>query len=152
MEKCTHVDQKNLEPKFPAIREFILGQQQVFSRQGSIVAAWRSYRGNRLGPFYSLRYRIDGRQVAVYLGRSAALREQVRNLLRDIQQDRQIARLTRQARAELRKCKRTLEQDLASMGLSLRGFEVQGWRSVQRGDLTAAPQRTPKGGKPCSTT
>lgn len=148
MEKCSFVDQK-VEPKFPAIREFILDRRPVFLRQGSVVATWRSYRGNRLGPFYSLRYRIDGRQAAIYLGRSAALVRQVRNLLRDIQQARQIARLKRQARAEFRRQKRLLEQDLASMGLSLRGFEVQGWRGVERGDLPVAPANSFKEGKPC---
>ena len=132
MEKCRFVDQK-AEPKFPTIREFILGHRQVFFRQGAVVASWRYYRGNRLGPFYSLRYRVEGRQAAMYLGRSAVLAEQVRVLLRDIQQDRQIARLKRQARAELRKHKKLWQQDLAAMGLSLKGFQVQGWRGVHEG-------------------
>jgi hypothetical protein len=147
LEKSRFVDQK-ADLKFPAIREFILSHRQVFLRQGSIAATWRSYRGARLGPFFALRYRMGGRQKAVYLGQSAALAEQVRVLLREIQQDRQIARLQRQARAELRKQKKLWAQDLASLGLRLKGFEVCGWRALEGAGLPV--ERTSKEGGKCS--
>lgn len=151
MEKYKFVDQK-LEARFVAIREVILGHPQVFRHQGTVVETWRSYRGNRRGPYYSFRYRLQGRQEAIYLGRSAALAEQVRNLLRDIQEGRQIARLLWQARAELRKQKKSWEQDLAPLGLSLRGFQVQGWRHMEEGDPLPAFRDLPKEGSLCPRT
>jgi hypothetical protein len=41
-----------------------------------------------------------------------------------------------------------LKQDLASMGLSLRGFEVRSWKNVQKGDF---PSPT-KEGESCPKT
>jgi hypothetical protein len=134
LEKTRSVDQKP-EPKFPAIRDFIFHHEEVFRRQGSVVASWRPYQGARLGPFYSLRCRIGGRQVAIYLGRSEALATQVRKLLQDLQQARQFRRLLRQARKELRRNKSRWARDLASIGLGVKGFEVHGWRNMQEGDI-----------------
>jgi hypothetical protein len=137
LEKCEFVDQK-MTLKFFRIQEFILSHQDVFRRQGSVVSNWRSYRGRRLGPFFSLRYRVDGRQSAIYLGRSARLSERVRGLLAEIQQKRNLSRLIRTARADLRKTKKLWQQDLAALNLELKGFEVRGWRGLQKTALSGA--------------
>ena len=133
MEKCAFVDQK-VELRFHKISELVLSHPDAFLRQGSVVSSWRVYRGRRLGPFFSLRYRIEGQQSSIYLGRSLILAEQVRGLLMDLQQERRLTRLKRQARAELHKCKASWQQELASMGLSLKGFEVRGWSGLQKTD------------------
>jgi len=146
LEKRKFVDQK-VEPKFHAIREFILSHRHVFLRQGSVVTSWRTYRGHRLGPFFSLRYRVSGRQSAFYLGRSIMLAERVKGLLREMQHERQFSRLNRQARAELRQCKQLWEQDLASVGLSRKGFEVRGWNGVTETSSPSEANKTSKEGK-----
>ena len=119
-----------MQAKFHLIRDFILDHRDIFQGQGCVACGWRSYRGHRLGPFFTPRFRVHGRQSAVYLGRSFELAERVKTLLREIQQERQFARLRRQARAELRKCKERWAEDLAALGLSLKGFEVRGWRGA----------------------
>jgi hypothetical protein len=131
LEKCGFVDQKP-EPKFATVREFILRHRDIFLRQGSVVSSWRTYRGHRLGPFFSVRFRIAGRQSAIYLGRSVALAEQVKGLLEELQQARMTARLVRQARVDLHKAKELWQQDLAAMGLTLKGFEVRGWHDLRK--------------------
>jgi hypothetical protein len=144
LEKLNPVDQK-IERKFHVVCRFILDHRDVFRRQGSVVPCWRTYRGHRLGPFFSLRYRVEGRQTAIYLGRSAILAERVRGLLRDLQQDvqkgRTFARLTRQAQMQLRRSKNRWHRELAAMGLYLKGFEIRGWSALPQVETTAAPTR-----------
>jgi uncharacterized protein YjiS (DUF1127 family) len=137
-----------VEPKFHTVREFMLSHRHVFLRQGSVVSTWRTYRGHRLGPFFSLRCRVDGRQTAIYLGRSVVLAERVKGLLREMQHRRQLSRLSRQARAELRRCKQSWERDLASIGLSRKGFEVRGWNRVLETGSPADAAKTSREGKP----
>ncbi len=129
MEKPSVVDQK-ATTRFDAIRAFILAYREEFRRQGSVVAGWRTYRGRRLGPFFTLRYRKGGRQAALYLGRSGSLAAQVRELLAEVQRPRLLRRCIQQARAEVRRCKRAWQEDLAAVGLSLKGCEVRGWRGL----------------------
>ena len=138
-----------MESKFRTIREFILSHRDVFRRRGSVVSSWRTYRGRRLGPFFSLRYRLDGRQSAIYLGRSIVLADQIKGLLREVQQERLFARLERQARAELCVCKQLWERDLASMGLTRKGFEVRGWSDVVEKGSPSKTETARKEGKPC---
>jgi hypothetical protein len=124
VENCKSVDQKT-EAKLQAVREFILAHRDALVRQGAVVASYRVYRGHRLGPFFSLRYREGGQQRSRYLGRSVALADQVRNLLeglrKEIKEWRKLARLTRQARAHVRMCKKSWRGDLAGLGLQLKG-------------------------------
>jgi hypothetical protein len=136
LENLKSVDQK-AEAKLQPVREFILAHRDALLRQGAVVASYRMYRGHRLGPFFSLRYREAGQQRSVYLGRSLALADQVRDLLATLRKDfkewQKLARLTRQARAHVRTCKKLWRNDLAAMGLRLKGCEVRGW--------TGTPQR-----------
>ncbi|MCY2994865.1 MAG: hypothetical protein NTY19_44440 [Planctomycetota bacterium] len=151
MEKWDFVDQKT-ERKFLAIREFVLGNWDAFRRQGSVVPSWRTYRGRRLGPFFSLRFRLQGRQSAIYLGRSAGLAERVKALLDEVHRERKFARLKRRARAEFRELKRRWKQELAATGLELRGFEIRGWNRMSETSSPWDSDRSAKEGTPCGAT
>jgi hypothetical protein len=135
------VDQKT-EAKFQAIRGFILANRNTFVRQGAVVATYRMYRGHRLGPFFSLRYRDAGRQRSRYLGRSPNLAAQVSSLLGELRETikelRTLTRLKRHARANVRMCKKLWRQDLATLGLNLKGCEVRGWTGIRQGSVLSA--------------
>ena len=135
------VDQKT-KAKLQAIREFILANRNSFVRQGAVVETYRMYRGRRPGPFFSLRYRDGGRQRSRYLGRSSALADRVRDLLqelrKEIEESRTLARLKRRARAHVRVCKNAWRQDVAALGLHLKGSEVRGWTGVRRANVSSA--------------
>lgn len=145
MENRDLVDQK-IEPKFAAIRDLVLTHRDIFVRQGSVVAATRTYRGHRLGPFHSLRFRTEGKQKSVYLGRSQMLAGRVVGLLSDLrkgaQEQRMLQRLKRQARAHLRECKAAWQRDLAPLGLRLKGFEVR--QSHGSSSVTTSPASSGK--------
>ena len=106
----------------------------VFSRQGSVVATWRSYAGRKLGPYFRLVYRRDGRQLSVYLGRAGQLVDRVRAALAKLKQPlrrhRTLVRLQKQVRASLRLEKARLNQILGKWGLHLKGFELRGPRNT----------------------
>ena len=44
-----------------------------FACQGTVTTSWRTYRGRRLGPYYRLAWRENGRQRSIYLGRQGRL-------------------------------------------------------------------------------
>jgi hypothetical protein len=104
----------------------------VFSRQGTIVASWRSYNGRQLGPYYRLAYRIDGRQCSLYLGKSKNLLRQVRRLLDKFQKYANTRRILRHAQQlaqkDLRNHLAQFRIELLRAGLQLRGYAARGWR------------------------
>ncbi|MBN2580855.1 MAG: hypothetical protein JXB10_17855 [Pirellulales bacterium] len=104
----------------------------VLSRQGAIVASWQTYRGRRLGPYYRLAYRAEGRQRSIYLGKSKSLLRQVRRLLRKIQesvQTRRSLRRTHKAFQAIRKEQHARSRiALSKIGLELHGYALRGWR------------------------
>jgi hypothetical protein len=108
----------------------IAARPRVFARQGVVVAGWRAYRGRRLGPYYRLAYREDGRQRSLYLGRNGPGVERVRHALAQLQGgcrwQRTYRRLRSRVNASLRKCKAELDRLLRSLGLWRKGFEVRG--------------------------
>ena len=116
----------------------------AFARQGSVVATWRSYGGRKLGPYYRLVYREEGRQRTVYLGRAGELVDRVRaalaKLQRPIRERRRLARIGGQVRVALRREKARLGMILRRWGLYLKGFELRGGRGrlerVEKGDIT----------------
>jgi hypothetical protein len=139
LEKMKSVDQNTIGPaagenvpsqgKFAAVKAFVLGRKALFSKQGTVVAGWRSYGGRRLGPYYRLAYREASRQRSLYLGRSEDLADAVRGLLGSLQQplrNRQaVRRLKSLARASLRRVKAELGRVLAKSGFWLKGYEVR---------------------------
>ncbi len=123
------------------LQEWILARREVFARCGAVVESWRTYRGTRLGPYFRLIYRQDGREHSVYLGRSPELAVETRRLLDQLQgplrQRREIRQVKRQIRASLRAHKALWQRDIAPLGLQMKGTEIRGWR------LGRAPPRFP---------
>ena len=106
---------------------------RLFAQQGSVVATWRKYGEKKLGPYWRLVYREEGRQRTVYLGRFGTLVRLVRARLRHLQQYRDLRRFinrtVRQTKASLRTVKQDLAMRLRRWGLRLKGWEVRGWRT-----------------------
>ena len=113
--------------------DLIASNAALFARQGAVVASWRDYRGRKLGPYYRLAYREDGRQRSVYLGCCARLVERVRQALAAVQaplrQSRVLRRLKTRAKAAFRAAKAELDRRLRPVGLFLKGMEIRGWRT-----------------------
>jgi hypothetical protein len=142
MENRKLVDQET----HPALRQ-IAARPKVFARQGTIVASWREYRGRKLGPYYRLAYRKDGRQRSIYLGRSQSLIERVRAALAALRAPlrrlRSLAKMQESIRTSLRREKIRLDGMLREFGLYLKGFEVRGWRTADPASIFAKTLRPP---------
>jgi hypothetical protein len=128
----------------PALR-LLAAQPELFLQQGSVIATWRRRNGKTFGPYYRLSYRSGGRQYAIYLGRTGALVEQVRDTLATLQRPRterrEFKRLERQVRASLRIEKISLRKLLYPYGLRLKGNEIRGWRHLFRFRKLLPPRR-----------
>jgi hypothetical protein len=116
--------------KYAAVMHCLVGRAGRLMRQGYVAETWREYRGRRLGPYYRLWWREEGRKRSVYLGRDAALAEEVRASLRQMQaplrKKREADRRLKQQRAMVRQFKARWEAELHKIGLRLKGFEVRG--------------------------
>ena len=121
------------QPAHPAVA-LILAHPDLFMRQGSVRPKWLSSGKKLLGPYYCLRFRRDGRQRSLYLGREGPLVQQVRALLAQLQAsarlDRQRKKSRRQLRSLLRGSNVNLSARLASLGLRIKGSEIRGWRNL----------------------
>jgi hypothetical protein len=124
--------------------------KSVFSRQGTVVASYRTYNGRKLGPYYRLAYRIEGRQRSIYLGKSKKILRQVRRLLEKLQKPMQTKRHLRQAQKTfqevLKKHMAQFRIDLLKVGLQLRGYAARGWRRYRCLVLSQYPLRAPHQG------
>jgi len=122
--------------RFREISRQILARRELFARCGTVAECWRRYNGNRLGPYYRLDYRDDGRQRSIYLGKCPELAQRVRALLNEIQEPgrrrRQARRTRRQLLSELRAQKARWYQALRARGLYARGYAVRGWHRLKR--------------------
>ncbi len=135
MENSKPVNQNALTPKEQArleeVQRTLAADPKHFARQGAVVASWRYYQGRKLGPYYRLAYREEGRQRFIYLGRAEGLAQAVRDLLAALQRPlcrrRLFDALRTQAREMLRQAKASMAEELAKWGLRLKGFEVRGW-------------------------
>jgi len=129
--KCETPNRKQ-QRRFDQVCELVRAQLGLFSRQGAIVATWREHQGRRLGPYYRLAWREEGRQRSFYLGCSTWVVEKARELLarvqRELCQGRVLRRLERTARAAMRWSMGLLRKELGRLGLRLKGFEVRGGR------------------------
>ena len=106
-----------------------------FTRQGAVVATWRTYRGRRLGPYYRLAYRDGTRQRSIYLGRQSPLVDEVRRLLGHCQADHRFRCRARRSRAEFRRrvldpVKKYMQEAFLRYGhgLYFKGWEIRGIR------------------------
>ncbi len=135
-EKPNPVSQKQKHTaRLQHVQHFIKANPQIFARQGTVAATWRTYKGKRLGPYYQLTYRDQDRQHWLYLGRSEQLAHQVREFLHNLHRPRDQHRLNRrlqsQARTSLRLAKTHLKQLLAPRGITLKGWEFRGIRKFR---------------------
>ena len=95
-------------------------------RQGFVAPEFRVDQGVRRGPYYKLRWRINGRQRVKYLGRSAAQAEAVASAVAHLQQprvrERHLARQMAEARRKLTQAKQTMAAALAAEGKYYHGY------------------------------
>jgi hypothetical protein len=107
-------------------------RRETIERQGTVVSTWRIHQGRKLGPYYRLAWREDGRQRSVYLGRSEELAQAVEQRLDELQRplrrERQLKDQIRRAWAALRAYKLVWASQLAVYGLYLHGWEARGLR------------------------
>ena len=122
-------NRRSVDQKLADALELLLAHPEIFTRQGTVVASWRSYRGRRLGPYYRLTYRQEGRQRSVYLGNCSELASQLRDTLTEMQQPLATHRAYRRHRAQvaagLRQAKKVLNAQLRAYGMQLKGYEIR---------------------------
>lgn len=113
---------------------------------GSVVSTWRTYQGQRLGPYFRVAYRVGGRQKSVFIGCDAELAEKVRSYLHNLQRQRnESANLNRMRRAAAKQfavSRKQFGEELAAVGLRLRGSQVIGWRAWKRQQGTFSQEKT----------
>jgi hypothetical protein len=123
---------ENVDQNREQLLRFIGAHAGHLASQGSVHASWRTYQGRRLGPYYRLLFRIDGRQHSRYLGTDPAFADEIRCLLAHMQaplrEGRTLTRCRAQLRAALRLQKRELDGQLRRLGLYLKGSEIRGRR------------------------
>jgi hypothetical protein len=120
--------------KLDRVQQAIRQRGAIMARQGTVVTTWRTRQGRKVGPYYRLAWREDGRQKSLYLGCSTELAQTVRQMLADLQRplrvDRSFQAARKQGWAALRAHKIVLARELARYGLYLHGWEVRGWRNT----------------------
>jgi hypothetical protein len=123
-----------IDSKLNRITQLLAERPDLFARQASVVSTWRTVSDRPLGPYYSLRYRDGRRQRSVYLGTSNDFAEEVRGLIATAKRARReqlaLRRMRSAVKASLRDHMRDVRCQLEQLGLTLKGFEVRGWRRV----------------------
>jgi hypothetical protein len=126
---------ESADQKRQSILRFISGHAETFGRRGTVVQTWREYAGQRLGPYFSLIFRQDGRQRSLYLGSDTQFADEVRELLEQAQRPLRERKAAERRRAhvesELQQYKAALDAELRPYGLRLKGWEVRGWRTAR---------------------
>ncbi len=118
--------------RLPSHSAHILSLKLTLARQGAIVPSWRYRAGRKLGPYYRLAYRDQGRQKSIYLGASQALVQKIRALLDEIHRPRERRKEWLRMRpilwASIRQQKAQWNQVVRAYGLYTRGYELRGRR------------------------
>jgi hypothetical protein len=152
LEKSKVADQLTDARRRSAVLEQIVAREELFRYQGAVVSTLRSRGGRTFGPYYGLVYRKEGRQRSIYLGRSAALADEVRALLAALQgtlrEERDWRRLRRAMKSALRAQKAAWGEELAKHGFLLKGYEVRRRHAGRMGILSAAAAGTPRSPSP----
>jgi hypothetical protein len=107
----------------------------ALARQGFVAAEYREAGGRRLGPYYRLHWRREGRQQVRYLGSDPARAEAIRAALAELQQARHLELHLRRVVARAAACRRAGRRQLAPLlaerGLHLHGTAIRRSRKVQ---------------------
>lgn len=115
---------------------FINTHRDRLGHQGAVIETWRTRGGRRLGPYFALKLRVDGRQRSLYLGADAQLAGEVRAELAQLQapvrNQRWFRRQEQVIRRELARCRNELNRELSSSLLYAKGSEIRGWRQARR--------------------
>ncbi len=102
---------------------------QALARQGFLAADYCWKGGRRLGPYYKLRWRRDGRQCVRYVGgdpdRVERISAALENLQRPLHLARCLAQLMKEARRRLRSAKHVLAPCVANRGLRYHGYTAR---------------------------
>jgi hypothetical protein len=132
VEKLKNDTQKSAA-KFQRLEAQILARKDFFALHGRVEAAWRENSGKRLGPYYRVVFREEGRRKSMYLGREELLAERVAYLLAELQSFHRERRTTRRLRAairaSLRREKTRLEKMIAPLGFRMKGYAFHRRRS-----------------------
>jgi len=135
MENGEVVDQRRA-----AAEAFLARHGELLKRQGAVVATYRRRNDRRVGPYYRLVCRCEGRQISVYLGPTGPLVEDVRRRLADLQTrhiaEQRLRRTRRALRRQAAEVRRDFDAELRSLGLYRKGNEVRGWRSLPQRRLS----------------
>ena len=141
MEIRDSVDQRRI-----AVERFFAVHHNLLAEQGAVVTTYRHRGGRRLGPYYKLACRSNGRQVAVYLGVDDDLIGRVRELLAQLQQTRaervRLGTVRRILRQHSKAARQQLDAELRPLGLYRKGYEIRGWRTASR-CLVEGPSASP---------
>jgi hypothetical protein len=133
---------RSVDQRRTRIERFLAEHRDALSRQGVVVPTYRHRDGRTLGPFFQLRCRIEGRQIAIYLGTDEELIRLVRGYLSRLQRQRleglQLAELRRALRRRARLARQSLDAELEQMGLRRQGNEIRGWRSKKQVEAVAS--------------
>lgn len=101
----------------------------ALAQQGFVAA---EHRGQH-GPFFKLRFRVQGRQRVKYLGKDAAVAEHVQREVLELQREHRLTkkmhRITIEARKILRQTKLDLQPVVAAAGLTFHGYDVRRTRA-----------------------
>lgn len=140
--KLKSVDQKSPAVLFDRLERI----RDDLQAGGTVVSTWRSYKGQRLGPYFRVAYRVGSTQRSVFIGCDAELAEKVRNYLHNLQHQRnETTKLIRMRRAAAKQFAASREQfglELAAVGLRLRGSQVIGWRAWKRHQGSSGQMKT----------
>ena len=132
LEESNPVDQQPTPQHTSRALLYIAEHQQVFLRQGCVVASFRKVGNRTNGPYFRLAFRIDGHQHTIYIGRNAKAAEAVRSALNQLHAFRRHRLLfdkwEREARRTLRLAKIEADFHIRPLGLRFHGFQVRGWR------------------------
>ena len=108
---------------------------RALAQQGFVCS---EYRGKR-GPFFKLRFRLQGRQVVKYLGMDVEEAERVRRELAELQRARrggvELRRATLEARKILRSSKRMVWADAKRAGFEFHGRSLRQRKTNVRADV-----------------
>jgi hypothetical protein len=111
--------------QFVRVHSQLLALQRTLAFGGFVRSYWKNYRGQRLGPYYRLVFRHNGRRRSIYLGSSSPLADRVRRLLDEWQHPRRqklyLRKLKARARAALRQELAKTRVLLAPLGYRMKG-------------------------------
>lgn len=105
--------------------DFTQEQWTSLARQGNVTAEYRNGRG----PYYKLRFRVQGKQVVRYLGICKNLAAKIAQELEDLQENHHLAlrlnRLVKVARISLRDTKQMMLPTVEAAGFHFHGMAIR---------------------------